>query len=431
MLSIDRNFLSLINVLSEQNFEWIASELLEGIQRGWEPMDERFEMDFRLQEARKDEPQRFFREMGDYSPGEPLQGIHQLQWGADYIYERIRETLYQILASLEALDKIVVSGGELHADAHETSAVLSFVDAEEGQQISQTQVTSALNHLLSLNNSLRSWMINAQLTPTEKMIEDVEKFLSQIVGSVGNLDNAAGAGRAFELYVMTGISLALRDRNFDVWIQQSDGQIVRPTGGKWKFVQRGGKPSHIESITQGPEKASSIVFGRYYYPLWELLNGIQFIGRSTAFHEIDIAVVPHYVVNSIRRLDGGGYLVGRPRVSIECKDVGTKGNPDEMRTFIARLIDLTLPYGYPQSTELRELIDQYALSEKIDWFSGRVLADNRRRLSVLARRSGFSSGTKPLADYYEVKRRGGITVRSYKFERLMNEVAEWICTNCL
>jgi hypothetical protein len=38
----------------------------------------------------------------------------------------------------------------------------------------------------------------------------------------------------------------------------------------------------------------------------------------------------------------GGSPFGRPRVAVEGKDVGKPGTLDEMRTFVARLYDLTV-----------------------------------------------------------------------------------------
>ena len=61
------------------------------------------------------------------------------------------------------------------------------------------------------------------------MINKVKDALNTIVGSVANLQHAIGAGRAFELYIMTGISLALLDRGYDVWMGAASFQPI-PTG---------------------------------------------------------------------------------------------------------------------------------------------------------------------------------------------------------
>ena len=130
------------------------------------------------------------------------------------------------------------------------------------------------------------------------MIEDVRKALRAIVGSATSLRHSAGPGRAFELYVMTGIARALKARGYEVWVRRSDGSRVSPTDRERRFVQRGGAPTGIAPASQGPGNASTIVFRCGCRPAWELLNGVLFQGRSSAFHEIDVALVPEAVARA-------------------------------------------------------------------------------------------------------------------------------------
>lgn len=262
------------------------------------------------------------------------------------------------------------------------------------------------------------------------MIADVRNVLNGLVGSATILQNAAGAGRVFELYVMTGIGRALRARGYDVWVRRSDGSRILPTDVDRRFIQRGGAPTGIMPAGLGPNNASSIVFRRSTLrPAWELLNGVQFEGRSTANHEIDLAIVPEAVAQALRSSPTGGKPRGRPRVAIECKDVGTSGSVDEMRAFIARLYDLTLlrvhhPYlgivGTPQAIHPgapRGSIHRPALTYWIE---------NRRTLNVIARRTGFVSGAAALTSYHAVQPHGGITAGSAPAVQLMDDVADWI-----
>jgi hypothetical protein len=261
------------------------------------------------------------------------------------------------------------------------------------------------------------------------MINDVRNVLNSIVGSATILQNAGGPGRIFELYVMTGIGGALQARGYDVWVQRSDGTRVLPTDADRRFIQRGGVPTGIPSQSLGPNNASSIVFRRARRPAWEILNGIQFEGRSTADHEIDLAIVPEPVARALRSAPTGGTPRGRPRVSIECKDVGTNGSIDEMRAFVARLYDVTLlrahhPYlglaGPPQAIHPSAppgAIHRPALTYWIE---------NRRTLNVIARRTGFVSGAARLTRYHAVEAHGAITAGSATAAQLMDDVADWI-----
>ena len=261
------------------------------------------------------------------------------------------------------------------------------------------------------------------------MINDVRNALHAIVGNATHLSHAAGPGRAFELYVMTGIARALKARGYDVWIRRSDGSRVHPTDLNRRFVQRGGAPAGIPPAAQGPGNASSIAFRRACRPAWELLNGVQFRGRSAARHEIDIAVVPECVARALRSLPAGGRPLGRPRVSIECKDVGTDGSVDEMRTFVARLYDLTLlrtHHSYLPVAGPPRAIHPHAPPESVHRPVISYRQENHRTMNVLARRTGFVRGTAALSDYHAVAPHDGITVGSASAAQLMNGVADWI-----
>ena len=260
------------------------------------------------------------------------------------------------------------------------------------------------------------------------MINDVKDALRGIVGSTTHLNHPAGPGRAFELYVMTGIAVALKSRGYQVWLRRSDGTRVRPTDRDRRFVQRGGAPAGIASAADGPNNASSIVFSRSHCPAWELLNGVLFQGRSTAFHEIDVALVPEAVATTLRN-SGGGSPLGRPRMSVECKDAGANGSVDEMRAFVARLYDLTIlrahhPYlGVPGP---QRAIHPGAPPGSTHGPAFNYWQENRRTLNVLARRTGFAKGTAALSGYHAVAPHGSVTVNSPSAAQLVGDVADWI-----
>ena len=263
------------------------------------------------------------------------------------------------------------------------------------------------------------------------MISQVKNALSSIVGTATHLNHPAGLGRVFELYVMTGIALALKARGYDVWVRRSDGSRIHPTDPDCRFIQRGGAPAGIASASHGPNNPSSIVFRRLKRPAWELLNGVLFQGRSAAFHEIDIALVPEAVAQTLRNSRGGSPL-GRPRISVECKDVGTNGSVDEMRAFVARLYDLTVlraHHPYIGVADPPRAIHPAAPPGSTHQPAFTYWQENRRTLNVLARRTGFVKGTVPLSGYHSVAPHGGITVNSPSADHLMSEVADWIHGN--
>lgn len=265
------------------------------------------------------------------------------------------------------------------------------------------------------------------------MIPAVASALDQVVGNVVALRHAKGAGRSFELYVMTGIASALLDRGCDVWIQRSDGTRISPSDPDRSFVQRGGAPSGVPGAAQGAGNASCLAFklpGSTRQ--WEIWNGVQFKGRSGGTHEIDIAIVPREVGVALRGLASGGIPGGRPKVSIECKDVEAAGSADEMRAFIARLYDLTMLTGHDQK-------GGHLPHPLASVFPGTTQAShppyqtywtgNRETCNVLARRTAFGSGATAMSGYHGIQPRGPLAPGSPEDLALAKDLAAWIVSH--
>ncbi|MDK1377227.1 MULTISPECIES: hypothetical protein [unclassified Sinorhizobium] len=148
-------------------------------------------------------------------------------------------------------------------------------------------------------------------------------------------------------------------------------------------------------------------------------------------HEIDIAIVPSSVGAALRLT--GGSPTGRPRVAIECKDVGGNGSLDEMRTLVARLYDLTLLHahhiylgltpeqaihpGSPVGARYRAVLTYWQ--------------ENRRTKNILARRTGFVRGTAPLSGYHSIEPHGEILVGGASVTTLVSSVVDWAVQNAL
>lgn len=264
---------------------------------------------------------------------------------------------------------------------------------------------------------------------TRLMINDVRTALQNIIGNVPLVQAASGAGRIFELYVMTGIGVALKTHGYDVWVRRSDGTRVSPASTDRRFIQRGGAPGGIPAAAAGSGGPSSLVFRRGpFKPAWELLCGVQFEGRSGADHELDLAIVPESVAQALRNAPAGGKPLGRPRVAIECKDVGANGSIDEMRAFVARLYDLTLLRAHDPylPTVSPQAIHPAAPSGSIHRPALTYWIENRRTLNIIARRGGFTSGAAALTAYHAVEPYDGIVAGSAAATTLMTDIADWI-----
>jgi hypothetical protein len=266
------------------------------------------------------------------------------------------------------------------------------------------------------------------------MINIVRNALNSVLGSIASLNQAAGAGRIFELFIMTGVAVELQNRGFDVWLQRSDGSRILATDADRTFIQRGGAPSGVPPASAGPGNASVIGLRRMSSGSeWEIWNGVQFRGRSGAAHEIDIAVVPRAVGNQLRT--NGGIPFGRPRVSIECKDVGHAGSLDEMRTFVARLYDLTVLQSHKPHIQIQfpgDAMGIYPGSPADAFYAARqrYWDENRHTFNAVARRSGFASGASAMTAYYAVEGHQSITPGSSQATGLIQAVCDWVEKKC-
>src|SRR5712664_949602 len=107
------------------------------------------------------------------------------------------------------------------------------------------------------------------------MLAEVQASLNHILATAVNLTNANGAGRAFELLLITQIASELRSRGYTVYLLRSDGTPQHPGSHGITFIQRGGAPAGIRAATAGPNGPTSIVFQRKAgLPEWEIWNGV-------------------------------------------------------------------------------------------------------------------------------------------------------------
>ena len=264
------------------------------------------------------------------------------------------------------------------------------------------------------------------------MIVDVQNALDTILGHASNLRQANGAGRIFELFVMTGVAEKLHGYGHEVWLQRSDGSRMLPSDPTLDFIQRSGGPAGITPASSGASNASCIGFQKLgSSQIWEIWNGVQFEGRSGAAHEFDVAIVPHQVGSELRR--SGGQPFGRPRVAVECKDVAASSSIDEMRAFVARLYDVTILQGHRHHLHLGSSPQAIYPAN----FGGDPYHDTRntyRRenlhsLNVFARRTGFAKGSAAMTGYHCILPYGAVTAGSKEADMLFVDIAGWIHAN--
>jgi hypothetical protein len=259
------------------------------------------------------------------------------------------------------------------------------------------------------------------------MIAQVKADLDAIIGNVSVLKSAKGAGRIFELYIMTGIAVELQRRGWSVCVQRSDGSIIGPRDSDRRFIQRAGSPTGVTIASKGSGNASSIVIAHPKTKReWEIWNGIQFIGRSGAKHEVDIAIVPREVGTTLRTAPSDGYPIGRPNVAIECKEVVAPGDSDEMRSFVARLYDLTILHGHRSDPNLPSPLQSiYPSPSQSARPSVTYWSANRSHFDVLARSSGFRRGAISMTQYFNIRPASPVRFGTPEYHALIDDLASW------
>lgn len=261
------------------------------------------------------------------------------------------------------------------------------------------------------------------------MKAEVEKALDKVLHGAAQLRNAKGAGRIFELFILTGIGVRLQSLGCTVQLQRSDETVIAPTDVDRKFIQRGGAPTGVPPRSAGPGNASTILFSKPGSAVqWEIWNGVQFEGRSGALHEIDIAVVPRDMAVELRKT--GGKPFGRPHAALECKDVGTNGSLDETRAFVARLYDLSIlkshePYiGQPPPA--LSIYPQLHGTPPVHFAKQTYREGNKATFNAIARRSGFSAGTARMMGYYAVRAHSNIKAGTTEATQLIEVMTKWL-----
>jgi hypothetical protein len=262
------------------------------------------------------------------------------------------------------------------------------------------------------------------------MTPNVQAAINAIAGSPVPLNSAAGLGRIFELFVMTGIAERLLRLGWTVQLQRSDGALLAVGD---PFIQRGGKPGGVAPAASGQNGPSSILLESPKTGTeWEIWGGVQFRGRSQALHEFDIAIVPRDLAVALRAGPNVEFPFGRPVVAIECKDVQSPGSPDEMRTLVARLYDVTLIQSHSYLVGNLPVMAIYPggvvnpgyLPAKTTYRNS-----NLSNKSVLARTGGFSSGAIAMTAYYSISPYDQVTPGTITAAQLFDDVSNWLDMN--
>jgi hypothetical protein len=168
MAILDRRLIPLIEALTDANADWLAFEIVDGVQLG--RVEE--ETQDLLQSTRNtvrgaDRPTRLSKERASPPPATvPIVGDEQIDWAADYVSKRMSDAVMMLEGTLDQLDAIV-SGTSILDEAsspstatHEITVVLQTDDQK--LSVRRGEAANARTALPKLQEALQSWVASTR-----------------------------------------------------------------------------------------------------------------------------------------------------------------------------------------------------------------------------------------------------------------------------
>ena len=167
MATLDPPLLELVETLVAARLDWLAFELIEGIQAGRPPEEPeealaaaRESIRGNAQPRARGEPQAILVEANPILPDE------QIEWAAAYVEERLGEALEQLQTSIDTLDFVVegttersdLAGAAAQStDTSEPRAIAVLLDFEGDRKSGLEDVAGARTGLPTLHTALTVW----------------------------------------------------------------------------------------------------------------------------------------------------------------------------------------------------------------------------------------------------------------------------------
>ncbi len=162
MAILDPRLLPLIDVLAQVGMDWLAFELVEGVRRGEEPVEDGSALRRARDRAKRtsDASEQTERFAAPTAAATPFQGDDQLEWAVRYVEERLFAALDQMAESLDALDEIV-SGADAPSTVTRTATTRLLLRGHDRvDAIGRLEVDRARTQLPALRVALDSWLGN-------------------------------------------------------------------------------------------------------------------------------------------------------------------------------------------------------------------------------------------------------------------------------
>ena len=169
MAILDPRLLPFIEMLAELGLDWLAFELVDGVRRGKEPVEDEAALRRTRNRARRASDAEEVTERLD-SPGGtaiPVLGDDQLEWAARYVDERLRAALDQIAHSLDTLDEIVAGLDSRPSDAPVATTTLVLRGDDSSHTVGHAEVDRARARIDALRRALDAWVLRERSDPRQ------------------------------------------------------------------------------------------------------------------------------------------------------------------------------------------------------------------------------------------------------------------------
>ena len=169
MAILDPRLLPFIEVLAELGLDWLAFELVEGVQRGAEHVEDESALRLARDRARRATDAR--EHVGRFGPpgsmAPPLLGDDQLEWATRYVDDRLSAALDQMAHSLDALDEIV-AGADARPSAGPVPTTRLVLRGDDSVDAAgRGEVDGARARLGALREALVAWLLHERSDPRQ------------------------------------------------------------------------------------------------------------------------------------------------------------------------------------------------------------------------------------------------------------------------
>ena len=161
MAVLDPRLLDLIDSLVKARLDWLAFELIDGIQIGRPASESENVLAAAREEVRSNkQPQARGESTAVTAESQPIAGDDQIEWAATFVGERLDAALAQLDASMTTLDGII-AGPEAQPDDTKTpyleGSILVLAGEEQPRTSKRENVEQARIALPALKDGLALW----------------------------------------------------------------------------------------------------------------------------------------------------------------------------------------------------------------------------------------------------------------------------------